>query len=206
MARGDKALGTALIPINMFTQLLLFPFWLWLFTRHTGIVDFTIIPAALAQWFLLPLLAAQIVRFALDKLLSKSGFERLLRGIAHFVPLAIAGLILQIFAANIASIAGQLEVFLLILLAVFLFFAATFFVGEVLSRLAGLSYPQYALLVMTTAARNAPLMLAVVAIAIPDQPLILAALVIGMLVEFPHLTTLKMILLRKRQARGAGAA
>ncbi len=53
---------------------------------------------------------------------------------------------------------------------------------------------------------DAGMMLAVVAIAIPDQPLILAALVIGMLVEFPHLTTLKMILLRKRQARGAGAA
>ena len=40
-------------------------------------------------------------------------------------------------------------------------------------------------------------MLAVTAIAIPDQPLIYAALVIGMLVEFPHLTALKHALLLK---------
>ncbi|MEM6357949.1 MAG: arsenic resistance protein, partial [Pseudomonadota bacterium] len=50
---------------------------------------------------------------------------------------------------------------------------------------------------ITTAARNAPLMLAVTAIAIPDQPLIYATLVIGMLVEFPHLIGLKQMLLAK---------
>ncbi len=206
MARGDTALGTALIPINMFTQLLLFPLWLWLFTRHTGLVDFAAIPGTLAQWFLLPLIAAQAVRFGLVKLLPRSGFERLLRWVGRIVPLAIAGLILQIFAANTAAIAGHLEVFAVMLLAIFLFFVTTFLMGEGLSWLAGLAYPQHALLAMTTAARNAPLMLAVTAVAIPDQPLILAALVIGMLVEFPHLTGLKQLLLWQRsRQKGAPA-
>ena len=204
MARGSTALGTALIPINMVTQLLLFPVWLWLFTRHTGLVDFAAIPGALAQWFLLPLIAAQAVRLCLEKLMSHGGFERLLRWVGYIVPLAIAGLILQIFAANIAAVAGHLEVFAVIVLAVFLFFVATFLLGEGLSWLAGLSYPQHALLAMTTAARNAPLMLAVTAVTIPDQPLILAALVIGMLVEFPHLTALKQLLLWQR-SRQSGA-
>ncbi len=49
---------------------------------------------------------------------------------------------------------------------------------------------------MTTAARNAPLMLGITAAATPDQPLIYASLVIGMLIEFPHLTALKHLLLR----------
>ena len=49
----------------------------------------------------------------------------------------------------------------MILAAIFLFFIATFLVGEGLSWLVGLAYPQHALLAMTTAARNAPLMLAV---------------------------------------------
>lgn len=48
---------------------------------------------------------------------------------------------------------------------------------------------------MSLAARNAPLMLAVTMAAIPNQPLIYAALVIGMLVEFPHLTVLQRVLL-----------
>lgn len=50
----------------------------------------------------------------------------------------------------------------------------------------------------TTAARNAPLMLGLTTAAFPDQPLIYAALVIGMLVEFSHLTALKHLLLRKK--------
>ena len=32
----------------------------------------------------------------------------------------------------------------------------------------------------------------------PDQPLIYAAIIIGMLVEFPHLTALSYLLLRKK--------
>ena len=52
---------------------------------------------------------------------------------------------------------------------------------------------------MTIAARNAPLMLAFTMAALPGQPLIYAALVIGMLVEFPHLTALRSLLLGARR-------
>jgi len=53
---------------------------------------------------------------------------------------------------------------------------------------------------MTIAARNAPLMLAVTMVALPDQPLIYAAIVIGMLLEFPHLTALQRVLMRSGSA------
>ncbi len=206
MARGDTALGAALIPINMLTQLLLFPLWLWLFTPHTGLVDFAAVPGILTQWFLLPLIGAQALRFGLEKFLPKNGFERLLHWVGLIVPLAIAGLILQIFAANVTAIAGHLEALAVILPAIFLFFVTTFILGVGLSRLAGLAYPRHALLAMTMAARNAPLMLAVTAVAIPDQPLILAALVTGMLVEFPHLTGLKQLLLWQRSRASRASA
>ncbi|OZI30962.1 hypothetical protein CAL29_23700 [Bordetella genomosp. 10] len=62
-----------------------------------------------------------------------------------------------------------------------------------------LGYPEHALLTMNIAARNAPLMLAVTMAALPGQPLVYAALVIGMLVEFPHLTVLQRVLLSQRQ-------
>ncbi len=201
MARGDTTLGAALIPINMLTQLLLFPLWLWLFTSHTGLVDVASIPGMLAQWFVLPLIAAQVIRFGLQRLLTRRAFERMLGWVEFIVPLALSGVILQIFAANISVIAGQLDVVAVILLAIFSFFTAILLVGEGLSRLAGLAYPQRALLAMTMAARNAPLMLVLTALAIPDQPLILAVLVIGMLVEFPHLIALKQMLLRQRSRR-----
>lgn len=205
MAKGDTALGAALLPINMFSQLLLYPVWLWLFTRQTGVVDFAAIPDVLLHWFLIPFAAAQALRFALERLLSGVLFARLSEWVGLAIPLATAALIVQIFAANIGTISGHLGAFAVILIAIFLFFVATFLMGEGLARLFRLPYPQQALLAMTTAARNAPLMLAVTAVAIPDQPLILAAIVIGMLVEFPHLTALKQVLLRQARRKGVSA-
>lgn len=202
MARGDVELGAALIPVNLITQLLLFPLWLWLFTQHTGLVDFEAIPGIFAQWFLAPLIAAQALRFGLEKLMPSEAFERLLTWTGQLLPLVLAVLVVQIFATHVGAIAADIEVFARIALAVFLFFAAIFLVGEGLARLGHLTYPQHALLSMTMTARNAPLMLALTAVAIPDQPLVLAVIVFGMLVEIPHLTVLKQLMLR-RQPRAA---
>tara|TARA_Y100001956_G_scaffold82919_1_gene106821 strand:+ start:6036 stop:7094 length:1059 start_codon:yes stop_codon:yes gene_type:complete len=197
MAKGDAELGAALIPVNLITQLLLFPLWLWLFTQHTGLVDFASIPGVVAQWFLVPLVAAQALRLGLERYLPSAAFERFLSWVGQLVPIVLAVLIFQIFAVNVGSIISNVELFALVALAVFLFFVATVLVGGVLSRLGHLNYPQHALLSMTLAARNAPLMLALTAIAIPDQPLIMAVIVFGMLVEIPHLTALKQLMLRR---------
>ncbi|MQY42750.1 arsenic resistance protein [Epibacterium sp. SM1969] len=195
MARGDTALGAALLPINMVSQLLLYPLWLWVFMRHSDVVDFASIPDVLINWFLVPFVVAQIIRTVLGFALPDALFEKLSTGVGWAISLVTAVLILQIFAGNIGIIADHISTFAVILVAIFVFFVTTFFMGEGLTRLFKLGHPQRALLSMTTAARNAPLMLAVTAVAIPDQPLVYAALVIGMLVEFPHLTALKQTLL-----------
>lgn len=205
MARGDVALGSALLPINMITQLLLLPVWLWLFTRHTGIVDLSSIPGTMVQWFLLPLILAQAARWALNAALPTVTYDRICTLVSAAIPLVTAFLILQIFAAHTPTLVQNIDLLGLVLLAIFVFFVATYILAEGLSRLFGLPYPEQALLAMTTAARNAPLMLAVTAVAIPDQPLIYAALVIGMLLEFPHLTALKQALLLKSMRTGVKA-
>ena len=48
-------------------------------------------------------------------------------------------------------------------------------------------------------ARNSPLMLGLATVAFPNQPLVYAALIIGMLVEFPHLTILSRLLSKKAE-------
>ncbi|MEM9630360.1 MAG: arsenic resistance protein [Pseudomonadota bacterium] len=195
MAKGNTALGAALLPINMIVQLLLYPLWLWGLTRHMGVVDFAGIPNLLLQWFLLPFVAAQVARALCAKVLSAGFFQRLTDWIGLAIPFVTAALILQIFAGNISTIADHAATASGIVLAILLFFVATFLVSEILSRLFQLKHPEHALLTMTTAARNAPLMLAVTAVAIPDQPLVYMALIVGMIAEFPHLTALKQLLL-----------
>ncbi|MGI8406175.1 MAG: arsenic resistance protein, partial [Thermomicrobiales bacterium] len=200
MAKGNASLGASLIPINMISEILLFPLYLTLFTRwQTG----SLVPAAsgtLTKWFLIPFIVAVTLHYLLRLLLPSRTFDRLLDLVGRTIPLVIAALVVEIFAANIPTLRDHVAVFGLILVAVFIFFLSTYLLGEGISRVFRFDYPEHALLAMTTAARNAPFMLGGTAAAIPNQPLIYAALIIGMLVEFPHLTALKHILLRKRAA------
>jgi len=197
LAKGNTALGAVLLPINLITQLLLFPVYLWLFAgKETGI-DIAGIGQTLWQWFLMPFIGAVLAHQILKRVLPENVFGKILRLANGLVPFVIAALVTCIFSGNISIILENISAFLMILAAVFLFFIATFFLGDFLSRCFKLAYPEHALLSMTTAARNAPLMLGLTTAVFPDQPLIYAALIIGMLVEFPHLTALKHLLLRQ---------
>lgn len=199
LSDGNVALGTTLIPINMLVQLLLYPLYLQGFTHHVVEVEAGLIGSTLLQWFLLPLVVAVVAQQALRLRLAPARFERVLHRADQTTAWLIGLLVLQIFAGNIAVILAHRGVFVWVLLAVFVFFVLTFLLGEGIGRLYRLRYPEHALLTMTIAARNAPLMLAVTMAALPGQPLIYAALVIGMLVEFPHLTALRGLLLGARR-------
>jgi ACR3 family arsenite efflux pump ArsB len=197
LAKGNTSLGSILIPINLISQLLLYPVFLGLFEAKELGFDMAGLAGTLWQWFLLPFVSAIVLHQFLQRLLPTSIFSSLLRFVGPLIPLTIAALIICIFAGNITTILSHVGDFLIILAAVFCFFVATWLLGEILTRRFKLAYPEHALLTMTTAARNAPLMLGLTTAAFPDQPLIYAALIIGMLVEFPHLTALKHLLLRK---------
>ncbi|WP_081955260.1 arsenic resistance protein [Achromobacter sp. RTa] len=199
LARGNVALGTALIPINMIGQLLLYPAYLRLFAQGSVQVEAGVIGDTLLHWFLVPLAVAVPTHYGLRRLLGGKRFSRLLQRMDRAVPWVIALLAMEIFAANVTVILEHRNAFAWVLLAVFVFFACTYLLGEAISRLGRLAYPEHALLTMSIAARNAPLMLALTMAAMPDEPLIHAALVIGMLVEFPHLTVLRRVLLGQRQ-------
>jgi ACR3 family arsenite efflux pump ArsB len=202
LAKGNVSLGTVLIPINMSLQLLLYPVFLSLFTENTVNIESAVIANTLSQWFLIPLIVALVFHAILRKALSASWFDTVLNWADRATLWLTALLLVQIFAGNIAVSLSHLSVLLWVLIAVFTFFVLTFCVGEAISHVFRLRHPEHALLTMTIAARNAPLMLAVTVTVLPDQPLVYTALVIGMLVEMPHLTVLRHILL-SRHAREA---
>lgn len=202
LSEGNVTLGLALIPINMTMQLLLYPLYMLVFAQHAVTVDPGVIGTTLFQWFLAPLVVALVTHKLLRERLGAIQFKKILSHIDQGVPWVIGLLVMEIFAANIDVILLHSGVFAKALVAVFIFFVLTFLTGEGLSRLLHFRYPEHALLSMTTAARNAPLMLAVTMVALPGQPLIYASLIIGMLLEFPHLIALRRVLLglQRRQA------
>ena len=188
LASGNVELGAALLPINMVTQLVLFPVYLLIFDT---VIAYKVDLSMLLEWFLQPLLAATILRFVLKRFIDK-----LLPVCKTLIPLVLTLLVAQIFAANINQLVAHLSIVPLLLLAIFVFFVVTYVLGEAAAKIAKLEYPEHCLLTFTTGARNAPLMLGLTTVAIPDQPLIYATITIGMLIEFPHLTALKAILLK----------
>ncbi|MEM1159187.1 MAG: arsenic resistance protein [Verrucomicrobiota bacterium] len=198
LARGNTALGTALLPINLVSQLLLYPVFLSLFAGTVVEVESGTLYQSLLEWFLLPLVGAVGVHLLLARLLPTPWFNALLGWAGRMVSVVIALLVLCICAGNTGTILEHRAVFGWILLGVFVFFVLSYLLAEGLSQWFRFDYPEHVLLTMTTAARNAPLMLAVTAAALPGEPLIYAALIIGTLVELPHLTALKHLLLQKR--------
>ncbi len=189
MAQGNVELGAVLLPINMLSQLLLFPICLYFFgTAISYDVDFSMV----IEWFVQPLLIAIILRLVFHRLM-----EPLLSVCRLSIPLVLALLVGQIFASNINVLMGHIHVVPILLLAIFVFFIITYLVSDIIARITKFEYPEHCLLSFTTGARNAPLMLGLTTVAIPDQPLIYATITIGMLIEFPHLVTLKIILLKR---------
>ncbi|SEK60260.1 arsenic resistance protein [Parapedobacter koreensis] len=193
LANGNVTLGAILIPVNMVTQLFLYPVYLWLFAAKQVELPVSLLDTVI-HWFLMPFAGAVILRMILKILLPAKLFDRSVALAGASTPYVIALLVTLIFSANVGIILDHAGTFAIILLAVFLFFVTTYFIGEGLSNLFGFSRPERVLLAMTTAARNAPLMLGVTVVTLPGQPLIYAAIIIGMLVEFPHLTALTHLL------------
>jgi ACR3 family arsenite efflux pump ArsB len=186
--------------VNLVTQLVLFPVFLTLFARTALDANVGTIVQTIGLWFAAPVAIAVCARTLLARHLSEAAFDRLLRAVGATIPCIIAVVIVEIFAAHIGVILGRADAFATILIAVVIFFTLTYLLGHTLSTLFRFDYPEQALLTMTTAARNAPLMLALTMIALPGQPLIYATIIIGMLVEFPHLTVIRALLMRSRRA------
>lgn len=197
IANGDVTLGSILIPINLVSQLLLFPVYLAVFIGLQTNFNLSGAWGTLGQWFLLPFLGAIALRFVFSRGLSSDRFASLVKITGSSIPWVLAGLVFCIFSCHASQLASHPKVFPLVLLAVFLFFVLTWVVGELFAWYFKFSPPQHVLLAMTTTARNSPLMLGLATVVLPDQPLVYAALIIGMLVEFPHLTFLSRLLQRR---------
>ncbi len=189
LAKGNVELGAALLPINMVTQLVLFPIYLLIFDT---VIAYKIDLYVLLEWFLQPLLAAAILRFILHRVIKQA-----LLVCKVLIPTVLMLLVGQIFASNINQLIAQIDVVPLLLLAIFIFFIVTYLLAELVAKYAKLDYPEHCLLTFTTGARNAPLMLGLAMVVLPNQPLIYVTITIGMLIEFPHLIALKVLLLKR---------
>jgi ACR3 family arsenite transporter len=195
VAKGDVALATALLPLNLVLQVLLLPLYLLLFAGT--LVELTLgqLVEGILWVLLLPLGLAMLTCWGQTQGYFPRPITSVLNRAETVQVISLNLAIVAIFAAEGSALVQNPDLLLLLLLPLGLFFGINFALGLVIGRYFRFSYPELACLSCTTLARNSPLSLAIAASAFPHRPLIAIALIIGPLIELPVLALVSQTLL-----------
>lgn len=191
LARGDVPLNLALLPWNLVLQLVLLPFYLYVFTQRLVPVDFAVVGHSLLLYVFLPLASAQ----ALRRLFAAEAAER---RVVFLQYAALTALIAAMFAHQGRLLWEQPQVLLRFLPPVGLFFVLAALAAVVVGHRLDFSAPTRASLASTACARNSPLTLSLALVLFPAHPLVAVTQVIEPLVELPLLILLAAWLRRTR--------
>ncbi|MDQ0429451.1 ACR3 family arsenite efflux pump ArsB [Planomicrobium stackebrandtii] len=194
IAKGNLALSTAILPVNLILQIILLPFYLLLFGGTAGVIELSFLLESVVAVLLLPLLLA-IATKVLAKNRTWPSTAKWSALPVVFLSLAIAAM----FASQGDLLLNNLDLLWHLLVPILLFFVINFIVGQKAGGLMKFSYEDTASLNLTTLARNSPIALAIALTAFPNQPLIALTLVIGPLLELPVLAVATQVLLSLRK-------
>lgn len=188
LARGNTALATALLPLNLALQLVLLPVFVLVLGGTLVPIDPGVVLRAVGLVVLVPAALAVGVRLTAARLRDPGWVERAVTprlGPATVALLCVA--VAAMFAAHGGVLLARPGPVALLLPALAAFFALAYLVAQLAARPLRLAHPERATLTMTTMARNSPLVLAVAVAAFGEQPLIALALVVAPLIELPVL-------------------
>ncbi len=193
IAKGNVALSTAILPLNLIIQIILLPVFLFLFTSATGVIEFSFLLESIILILILPFALAVLTNIFLKTKLQLK--EALLPKLSTLPILFLSFAIIAMFAVQGQMLLNNLDLLWQLLIPLFLFFIFNFIVGQKIGQIMKFSYRDRTSLSLTTLARNSPIALAIAMTAFPDQPLIALALVIGPLLELPILAAITQLLL-----------
>lgn len=193
LAKGNVALSTAILPLNLILQVVLLPIFLLLFGGTTGVIEVSFLIESILMVLFIPLVLSLLTKMLLR---NKQQFRDNLVAKLSVLPIVFLSLaIVAMFASQGQLLLENLDLMWQITIPILLFFIVNFFVGQKTGQLMKFSQSDRVSLSLTTLARNSPIALAIAMTAFPDQPLIALTLVIGPLLELPILAIITQILL-----------
>jgi len=183
LAKGDLTLSLSILPINLVLQIILLPIYLVIFFSSANTMDYAQLAHSLLIVIVIPFIAAQIVKFILNRDLKEKATDMFSNLQIWFLVLAV----FCIFASQGELLFTNLDSVITIFVPLIIFFIANTIIDLLLCEKINFTYEEYASLTMTTLARNSPLALAIAINSFPGHELISIALVIGPLIELPVL-------------------
>ncbi|MCM3762476.1 bile acid:sodium symporter [Alkalihalobacillus oceani] len=197
IAKGNVALSTAILPLNLIVQVILLPVYLLVFGGATGVIELSLFVESVTIVLVIPFVLALCTKAFLRQ--KRQLADQLLARVSTlpivFLCLAIAAM----FASQGRVLLANLDVLWYMILPLFCFFFVNFIISQKVGQLMKFSYKDRASLSLTTLARNSPIALAIAMTAFPDEPLIALTLVIGPLLELPVLALVAQLLLSRRK-------
>lgn len=193
IAKGNVALSTAILPLNLILQVILLPIYLLVFGGTTGVIELSFLVESILIVLFIPLVLAFLTKMFLR---NKQQLRDNLISNLSAVPIIFLSLaIVAMFASQGQLLLDNLDLMWQITIPILLFFIVNFFVGQKVGQLMRFPKSDRASLSLTTLARNSPIALAIAMTAFPDLPLIALTLVIGPLLELPILAIITLLLL-----------
>ncbi|MGG5315870.1 arsenic resistance protein [Enterococcus sp. AZ072] len=202
LSKGNVALATAVLPLNLILQVALLPIYLFTFYGSKVGMDGADVLWSIIIVLVIPMVLAQLVKLAARKM---NRLKAVVQGLLdrsdnlQLVFLCIA--VIAMFASEGKALLSNPLLLVQMLAPLACFFTINFLLVYAIAKRLRMSFYDTVPLIITTLARNSPLSLAIAVAAFPDRPLISLALVIGPLIELPVLGIVSSILLRlgKRQ-------
>lgn len=193
IAKGNVALSTAILPLNLILQVILLPIYLLIFGGKTGVIEFSFLMESIIIALFLPLVLAFLTKTVLKN--KKQLRDNLISNLSALPIIFLSLAIVAMFASQGQLLLDNLDLMWKITIPILLFFILNFVVGQKVGQLMKFPYKDRASLSLTTLARNSPIALAIAITAFPDQPLLSLTLVIGPLLELPILVIITQLLL-----------
>jgi ACR3 family arsenite efflux pump ArsB len=205
LADGDVELGVSLLFWNIALQILLLPVYLYLLAGRIVSVDIAGLLQSLGLFLVLPYALAFLTRRIWQaRAVGEARMSDRLP-ISLMKTVTLMTVIAAMFASQGSVLFDNPGIVLLMIGPGLVFFAAIFVIAIGVSRAARLTYPETALMVFTTAARNSEVSLAVAVTAF-TSPLIALTVVIGPAIELPILVAMLKLLAWMRQGNLFAAA
>ncbi|OED30348.1 arsenic resistance protein [Methanosphaera sp. WGK6] len=196
ISKGNVALSTSLLPINLLLQLILLPVYLLLFFANTNTIQLSDLANSLIMFIIVPFILAQIVQQITKR---KQELKQITVKIQNMQIIFLCIAIFGLFNTEATNLLNNINTISIVLIPIILFFIINFGVDYIIARKVKFTYKNYASLTLTTLARNSPLALAIAIKTFPHNQIILLALVIGPLIELPVLYLVSKILLHIRE-------
>jgi ACR3 family arsenite efflux pump ArsB len=196
MGKGDVPLCSSILPFNLILQLLLLPFYIFLFFGRSVPYDPFFILGIVAALFLI-LALAQIVRHLMERRRGETWIKNNFEQKSQTVPTMLLGLaIVFMFASWSSSILGNPLAVLQLLIPLLIFYFTIYPFGRILGRLFGFSRAGSVCIASTLTARNSPTVLPIAVLAFPEMPLVAITQIIITLVEIPVMLVLTSLSLK----------